>query len=288
MYLKIADFLIEIEEIENIALPFKLFQVKKELKSPDLKICLQRRGFFSFKERKLIFKAPGFWEIYQNGDKIIFWDRFKGIKPNPGARFAIFDRKLTQGRLFYTNRHQLHPNKHESVNPLAYPIGPLLILNKLSKEEGIFLHACAVRDKEGIGYIFCGRSGAGKTTMAKIWQMNNQGLVLNDDRIIIRKLDNKLYAYGCPWYSRDKDLVSHQKIEINKIFFLKHSKRNSIKLLNKKEGFSKIIQHAYFSIWDKSAINFSFRFLNYLCQQVPNFELGFRPTKEIVDFVKRV
>jgi hypothetical protein len=280
---KIADFLIEVKGMGEMYLPFNLFQVKNNLKNPDIKINLEKDSFPDWEKKKLIFKTKGFWELYQVQKRMIIRDRFNGAKLNNGSRLAIFNNGLSSGKIYLTGDNTRHLE-----HPLSYPVGSLLMMNKISHGEGIFLHASAVKDKAGNGYIFCGCSGAGKTTMAKIWQRSNRGVVLNDDRIIIRKMRYKYYAYGCPWYATNGNLVSNEKVVIKKVFFLKHSNKNYIKKLFPQEIFSKLLTNSFFPVWDKSAIEFSFHFLNDLCRKVACFELGFRPTREIIDFVKKV
>jgi serine kinase of HPr protein (carbohydrate metabolism regulator) len=46
------------------------------------------------------------------------------------------------------------------------------------------MHACGLVDR-GDGYLFCGRSGAGKSTSAGLWQREPR--VLNDDRVLIQR-----------------------------------------------------------------------------------------------------
>lgn len=310
MYFKISDFLIELEGINELFHPFNLFRVNGGLETSDIKLSLERRIPHQFAKEKLIFRAKRFWEIHQWQNKIIFWDKFNRNKHKYQTRFAIFDKKISRGKLYLSNNASYsnlsnprasscppwrafgemgNPRNSALVkNPLSYPIGALLILNKLSQGNGLFVHATAVKDKDGKGYVFCGCSGTGKTTMAKIWQKNNQGTILNDDRIIIRKMGHKFYAYGCPWYATNNKLVSNERVEIKRVFFLKHSKKNYVKNLFPEEAFSKLLTHAFFPVWDKSAIDFSFGFLQDLSQRVPCFELGFRPEKEIVDFVRKI
>lgn len=281
MYFNIAEFIIEVRGMRGVLLPLKLFQVRKKFRTPDIRISVGGRSneLPSLIKQELIFKSQGFWEISRWQDKIIFWDRFNGRRVNQGRIFAVFDKRLTQGIYYYNT------NGEELINPLAYPIGALLILNKLSQGKGVFLHASGIKDNEGRGYIFCGRSGIGKTTIAKLYLENKRGVVLNDDRIIVRRLNNKFYAYGGPWHTQDFRLISNEKVEINKILFLKQSRKNFVKKISPKEAFEKIIPQAYFAIWDKLAINLSFSFLNDLCQEIPCFELSFKPTEEIIDLI---
>jgi len=287
VFFRIADFLIEIGKIKKISAPFNLFQVKDNSEIPDIKISIEDNCTPCPKNKKLIFKTQNCWELHQWQNKIIFWDRFNGAKLSSDSRFAVFDKKLSRGKL-HLYRSGVPHKSALGRNPLSYPIGPLILLSKLSqRKEGIFLHASGIKDSKGNGYIFCGHSGAGKSTMARLWSKNKKGTVLNDDRLIIREKGEDFLAYGCPWYVRDKNLVSNVKIEVKKIFFLSHNPRNYLKPLTPKEAFLRVIRHAYFPFWDKSSVDASFGFLKKLCQKIDCFELGFRPTKKVINFIRQ-
>ena len=62
------------------------------------------------------------------------------------------------------------------------------------------MHASTVSNS-GKGYLFLGRSGAGKSTHSRLWLQNVPGSELvNDDNPVIRVGDDGcVYVYGSPW-----------------------------------------------------------------------------------------
>lgn len=53
---------------------------------------------------------------------------------------------------------------------------------------------------EGLGFLFLGKSGTGKSTHSRLWLENIGGCsLLNDDNPVVRFKDDRLYVYGTPW-----------------------------------------------------------------------------------------
>ncbi len=77
-------------------------------------------------------------------------------------------------------------------NLLIYAISK----NLLSK-NALLLHSACVSDGE-FAYVFFGASGAGKSTISEFLN-KDQGLsVISSDQLIIKLIDDKLYAYSTP------------------------------------------------------------------------------------------
>jgi len=287
MFLKIGDFLLSLDSHKKIPAPFDLFKVEQNTRELDIEISAGTD--YSLQSKLLkghvpVFKSDACWEIYNWRDRIIFRDIFNNQGINADSIIAVSNREISSVNL-YSSKEIGSP---QSVNPLSYPLGSLILLSKLARKRGIFLHASGIKDGRNRGFVFCGPSGVGKSTVAKLWQKSGQGRVLNDDRLIVRKKENRFFAYGCPWHSKDNRMVANEKFEIKEIFFLMHSRDNYAKFLNRREAFLRIIPQAFFPAWDKSAINSSLSFLKDLCGKVRFFELRFKPTKEIIDFIRRI
>jgi hypothetical protein len=77
---------------------------------------------------------------------------------------------------------------HE-VEPLGYPLDELLIMHRLTQEKAIELHGCGIVRADGVGNLFVGHSGAGKSTTTRLWTEREDVEVLSDDRIIVRRDD---------------------------------------------------------------------------------------------------
>jgi len=68
--------------------------------------------------------------------------------------------------------------------------------------NGMFLHAASVVVNSNSGFIFCGESGCGKTT---ITNLSNRYTALNEDVSLIRKVNNHYNVYSTPFYGKRVD-----------------------------------------------------------------------------------
>ncbi len=75
----------------------------------------------------------------------------------------------------------------QAADPLGYPLDELLIMHRLTQEKGIELHGCGIVRGDGVGNLFVGHSGAGKSTTTRLWTAREEVEVLSDDRIIVRR-----------------------------------------------------------------------------------------------------
>jgi hypothetical protein len=153
----------------------------------------------------------------------------------------------------------------------------------LSRGRGVMLHACGVNDS-GNGYLFVGRSGQGKSTMAKLWS-GNRVCVLSDDRIIVRKIKQRFWIYGTPWHGESK-ICSPEKVPLKKIFFLRHAKVNRVKEVDPFDAVSRLICCSFPTFWDKQGMEFTLKFFSDLVKNIPIYELEFLPDKSALDFIK--
>src|SRR3989449_11671129 len=114
-------------------------------------------------------------------------------------KVASVDRGFTAGEVWL---HQPYFPSGLPVHPLEYPLDELLLIHLLAAGRGVEVHACGVVAPNGQGYLFVGQSGAGKTTMARLWQKAQAGgiRILSDDRIILRKSNGTVWMYGTPWH----------------------------------------------------------------------------------------
>lgn len=167
----------------------------------------------------------------------------------------------------------------EVLNPLAYPLGPLIMYHLSLIEECIMIHASGVA-LNGKGNIFTGVSGKGKTTMARLW-FESGAKVLNDDRLIIRRIGNDYEIHNTPMFYADEP----RKAKLDAIHIIHHAKQNSMRKLGGAEAVSAVmancIQHGY----RKETIDSHLAFLTEMKETVPVYEVGFLPDTSIVDLL---
>ncbi len=153
-----------------------------------------------------------FWEILTRGDityaKVYLKDPGCNpvlVMPNGKMTWQIF--ADSQGSDVNPLPYPLPDSRHDStqgsdVNPLPYPLDGLLLYFLSSASGDIMIHGSGVIC-EGRGWIFTGRSGSGKTTMAGIFDRAGDR-VIHDDRLILRRAGNGWVMHSTPVYRNDE------------------------------------------------------------------------------------
>lgn len=109
------------------------------------------------------------------------------------------------------------------------------------KANGIVFHCSAIAMDEK-GYLFTGRSGAGKSTHARLWRecFGNRVVTINDDKPVIRKIDGKYYVYGTPWTGKHK-LGANVKAEVKGVVEIIKDKNNKLEKMSTVEALSNVL-----------------------------------------------
>src|SRR6058998_1308695 len=163
---------------------------------PDLRLQARWGKLEAVSGGQSLFDSGGLWRLVAANGSLRFSFTSPALGPLP-YKMASVDRGFTAGEVWL---HQPYFPSGLPVHPLEYPLDELLLIHLLAEGRGVEVHACGVVTPDGQGYLFVGQSGAGKTTMARLWQKAQAGTVLSDDRIILRKIDGTLWMYGTPWH----------------------------------------------------------------------------------------
>lgn len=177
------------------------------------------------------------------------------------------------------------------IDDIIYDFLHVLLINYLAlHKKGIFVHSIGVKDLEGKGLLFAGKSGCGKTTTAKLWDKHSKAMVLNDDRIIVRKLNGRFFIYGAPWHGEFSDYL-YSKIEsapLEKIFFIRHAPNNTVRRISQKEAFNRLYPALFPTFWNKEHLENIVSFCQDLIKDVTCYSLGFLNNKKVIGFVRKV
>ncbi len=235
---------------------------------------------FDFGEK--IFDSGSTWSFHRRNENYILRISYSSENSTPD-RIVILEPDFRSGDVYIPDRRS---NEPITLNPLLYPLAELLMINLLSQGRGVLTHSCGI-DNHGKGMLFAGESGAGKSTLSNLWKDKKDVTVLSDDRIIIRRIDGRFWMYGTPWHG-DAKVSSPEKAPLEKIFFLDHAKKNSIKKMTPIEAASRLMVCSFPTFWDKKGMEFTLEFIDKLVTEVPCYELGFVPDKTVIDFVKNI
>lgn len=228
-----------------------------------------------------LFDTRGLWQLHDVDGQLAWTFTTPKFGPLP-YKTAIFESDLSAGTVY------LHRPYFETANPiypLEYPLDELLVTNWLARGRGVEIHGCAVRDADGSGYLFAGHSGAGKTTIARLWNDVDGICVLSDDRVILRQDDEGIWMYGTPWHG-DEPLAMPMRTRLTRGFFLSHGARNSIADVRLIERVAKLFACSFPPFFSRDGLDFTITFLSSIASAVTFFDLAFIPDNEIVEFVR--
>jgi len=253
---------------------------------PEVNIHLKDDHFpkINLQNQKPLFDSQSVWRLYLSGQTILFIQK-SVIDDFSNPLLAAFFKDHYQSVDLYIRTNHNDPEDVFNPYPLDYPLGQILIISLLAQKRGVMFHACGV-DDQGNGYLFTGNSTHGKSTMANLW-MQNDGRILNDDRVIVRQRGDTFRIFGTPWHG-DFPVTSNRDVPLKKIFILKHDKKNQVKPVDGSMALSMLLTRIFPVIWDKTGMEFTLDFCTRLISKVPCYQLGFKPDSDIIDFIRCV
>ena len=222
-----------------------------------------------------IFEADTTWGLYGISNFFLSVPSLKN-----GSRtqlFAEFDKDFKCGTV-HMGRAGIHH--------FLYPFLEVLTINLLCRGKGTLLHASCI-DDNGKGYLFVGQSGAGKSTMANLWNGKQGVKVLSDDRVIVSEWGEGFVAYGTPWHGT-ANYAMNANVLLEKIFLIRHAEKNTAEPVKGLKPVGGLIRDSFLPFWDRDGIEYSIGLIDRIAGHIDLFELGFLPGEEAVDFVRRV
>jgi serine kinase of HPr protein (carbohydrate metabolism regulator) len=155
----------------------------------------------------------------------------------------------------------------------------------LARRHGALLHAAGI-DINGKGYIFPGKSGAGKSTITRQFAALGDTGLLSDDRIVVRKIEGGFKAYGTPWPG-EAGIALNKSVPLAGIFFINHGSANRIREITPKEALARLLPVTSIPWYDREVMDRILTFCEDLISSVPIYELDFKPSVEVVDVFER-
>jgi len=225
-----------------------------------------------------LFDSGGVWRVEQCRGRLVYRFRIPNRRP-PLYKVVVIDKSLARGTLYFDAAAR---GPHYALD---YPLDELLIQHRLAREGAIEVHGCGVVWK-GRTLLFCGRSGAGKSTMARLWRRHALGArLLSDDRVVLRPGRRGVRAHGTPWHG-DGGFASAASAPLGAVFFLRHGRATRLEPLGRAEAAARLFTRSFPPPWDREGVARALDACADAAARVPAFELAFRPRKEAVDAVR--
>ncbi len=277
--LNIADFSVKIHaespvELESGYLPFVN---KTDERMTDVDIyCYTGIPENPLADYQLVFEAENseqkFYSIYMK-NKALGFIMYDQQNKNEIQQIAYLNEDLSIWKVY-------NPIDTENIPlPLKYPMGPIMMHYLAQKCGAVMMHASCTFDGQ-TGRMFTGFSGNGKSTMSKIWA-DAGNLIVNDDRIIIRKTREGYFAYNTPMFYQDIP----KKAPLHAIYLISHFPENRLKKLTGAIAVSRVMAFCIQNNFEKNLINNHLEFFSAMCTKIPVFDLGFVPDATVIDCI---
>ncbi len=197
---------------------------------------------------------------------------------------ARFSQPIEEVEIFCNPRAFRMQNGRRFIrNPWSYPMDRLLMSYFLGEREGMMMHAAGV-DIDGKGYIFPGKSGKGKSTLSRQFVSEEGPVVLNDERIAVRKINGEFKAFGTPWPG-DAGIAVNRGLPLSGIFFIQHGTHNRIREVESGEAVKRLLPLATIPWYDPEMMTKTLLFCEDLVSRIPSYDLHFTPGG-VVDVMK--
>jgi hypothetical protein len=231
----------------------------------------------SFQNTQLIFDSGGSHRIYRWQEKYLI------PVGTENRRIATFDFGFTHGEVYNSLKDIERSQSLVTIYLFEHPLDQLALVNYLAQGRGVLLHSCGLV-YENQGLLFAGMSGAGKSTIAHIWQAAGEK-ILGYDRIVIRRRNGSLHMYGTPWQGEAR-ISSPDRVPLENIFFLAKASQNFIRPLAPMEATTRLLTCSFPPFYHKDGMEFILDFFLQIVAETPCYELGFVPEARVIDFIK--
>jgi hypothetical protein len=286
VFLRVAGLTIQITAADAL-LPLALgraasrFAVEPGTADADVRVEVSIEDLAEVAEGDLIFDSGGPWRLYREPSGLLF----QCLSPPLGAapyKIAKATHDFSRVQVVM-NRSVFRLGR--PIEPLEYPLDELIVTNLLGQGRGLEIHGCGVIDASGDGYLFVGQSGAGKSTMARLWLGEHGTEILSDDRVVLRRESDGFWMYGTPWHG-EEPLASPGRALVKGLFLLEQHPTDQLAPLSRGQAAARLFAASFPPFHSAPAIDFSLELVASATLRIPCHELRFAPSRSVVDFVR--
>ena len=211
-------------------------------------------------------KSP--WAIYRRGNSWIYQEIPPLKDDSTTYKLAVFNSDHTTGDIYHPNEQIMEQG--DSTSLLLFPTDQILLAPLLADRHGLILHSAGMVI-DGQGFLFIGHSGAGKSTT--VTMLKDEGEILCDDRIIVRKENNRFRIYGT-WSHGTVPIVSPSSAPLRAILLIEKSVENRlVPIIDRGEIALELSKFAVKSIGTVDWWNSTFSLIEQIAREVPVYRL---------------
>ncbi len=163
------------------------------------------------------------WVIHENGAQ---WVYVLETSPDPRQKrvrqISFINAEHTRAEIYNGELIQSEYRRGGLGALTMAPTDQILLARLLADRQGFYLHSDGM-NMDGRGFLFAGKSGAGKSTIARM--LRDKAEILCDDRMIVRKWADGWRIHG-NWSHGSMPVVSAGAAPLKAIFFLEKADEN--------------------------------------------------------------
>ena len=148
----------------------------------------------------------------------------------------------------------------------------VLLTRLLLPTPGFLLHAATVV-QDGKAYVFMGRSGAGKSTVASL---SPPGSVLTDEISLLRRIEGTWYAHGTPFWGEFRAAGQNRRVPLERVYALAQAVSNRTEGLAARPALAGLLGNTLFFSAGRQERELLLRAQMSLIESVPVQRLEFR------------
>lgn len=266
-----------------VALAPALLPFREETAAADIEIRVEWVEKIKASPGSRLFDSGALWTLRDHAEGYEFDFIAAVFGPSPYKRLLI-DREFSRATLKVSEATtEIVPE----TSPLDYPLDELLIMHRLTQEKAIELHGSGIVRPDGIGSLFIGHSGAGKSTTTRLWTEREDVHVLSDDRNIVRRDPSAfrgLRMYGTPWHG-EAMYASPADAPLARIFILQHGHGNVLTRLSPSLAVAELFARSFVPFHRHEFVDSALEFLQEVVAAVPVYRYEFEPDQRAVDAI---
>lgn len=169
----------------------------------------------------------------------LFEEKAKAYVYN-GDKPALFKMSVRED---YLNK-KAEKNTHLAIGDVENVLLSDIFNKRILKYNAMLVHSSAILYNER-AFLFSAASGVGKSTHTKLWieKFGDENVkIINDDKPIVRYIDDAWYVYGSP-FDGGTGINMNVRARLGAIIFIERAEKNSILKLDKNEVFVRLYKN---------------------------------------------
>lgn len=167
----------------------------------------------------------------------------------------------------------------QSPNPYAIDSVLRILHTLLLSSQGGFLVHAASAVRNGRAFLFAGRSGAGKTTLARLAPADV--VLLSDEISYVRRVEESYRAFGTPFAGELAQAGENLSAPLAGFYLLEKGPGVHIELLGESEAVQAVLQNVLFFAEDPGLVQRVFDSACEFVRRVPVRRLTFSPEPRV-------